>query len=351
LERYSDFARYLARRYAVELVEEGTATVWNLGVASGLRSLDDLMSDLLARADQPAVLDWQTEHDVSALLTECSVFAPAENLSTLPYADHSVDVVALGGDVTAVGEARRVARDAVVTLDGPPEQPSADVIWRANADGQRATQVSIVVTCRQSSYPSDAFLRHIRETIPPSFDVEILVPVSGAAATPEPGKFEVVRCRDAVLGRRLRRAATVAKGEYIVVVDSEVWPVAGWLPPLIQPLRYHADSGAVTGLLVLPDGRVPLTRASQNGAVSVHGEDPGSMRHRYVRRVPAAANELFATDRHLFLEHARRWSKYDEPVPAFSACLASDGLAVLYQPETMAVRPWPEADPVLEADG
>ena len=105
----------------------------------------------------------------------------------------------------------------------------------------------------------------------------------------------VVRCRDEDMGRRLHRAVTAASSDFVVLIATELWPVPGWLPPLVHMLHDRPDAGVASGVLVTPDGRVPVGVLSQNRAGGPPGEDPGSVGHSYVRRLQTAPGELFAT--------------------------------------------------------
>jgi hypothetical protein len=347
LQQYVDFARYLERRYKLAIAEGGAGSLWDLEEASPLRELDDLISGLRASSHQPAILDWQTECDLAALLGECNVFAPEQHDATLPYLDQTIDVVALGDPTPErLAEARRVAAAAVVAAGLRRGEPRFEIVWRSDDRKDRAADVSVVVACRDRQGPSPAFLRQVRETLPRELETEVLLPNGDDAPTDVRNDVRPIRCRDEVWGRSLRRAVDAASGELIVVIGGELWPAAGWLSPLVHLLRHWAGAGVVTGLLVTPDGRVPVNPASRNGDGGPYGADPGAVEHSYVQPVEAASRELFATNRQLLLDHSRRWRDCAEPVAPYSAAVAAEGMAVLRQPETLAVKPWPGAGEV-----
>jgi hypothetical protein len=345
LEQYVEFGRYLERRYALAVAEADAGVVWDLQTASPLRGLDDLVTELRSGPHQPAILDWQTGHDMAALLNECNVFAPEQHDSVLPYLDSSIDVVVLDAETPQrLAEARRVASSAVVTFGGSRGLPSVNIVWRSEGGGDRAPRVSLVVASRDRQPPSRAFLRQLQETLPPGFEAEVLLPVGDEDSPLDVNSdVSVVRCRDEDLGRRLHRAVRAASSDFVVLIATELWPVPGWLPPLVHMLHDRPDAGVASGLLVTPDGRVPVGVPSQNRAEGPPGEDPGSVGHSYVRRLQTAPGELFATRRQLLLDQCHHWSRHAEPVARYCAVVASDGLAVLSQPESLAIKPWPNS--------
>jgi hypothetical protein len=312
VERFPDFASYLTRRYVLRADEPDAGMLWDLRSASPLRDLDDLVTGLRAGPSQPAILDWQREYDIAALLSECNVFTPEQSGSSLPYLDGSVDVVTVSNPAPEVlAEARRVAGTAVAVFSGSTHQPSVDLVWPLEITEWRGTQVSVVVKCALDEVPSSAFLCQLDETRPRDLETEILLPIAnGRSLRDSLGDVEVVPCRDDSWGSRLRSAAASASGDVVVVIDSELWPLAGWLPPLVQVLRHRADAGVVTGLLVTPDGRVPIGAAAQNGASGPQSDDPGSVAHSYVRRLDAAPDEPTANcSLTAAVAGARTWSR------------------------------------------
>ena len=146
LEQYVEFARYLERRYVLAAAKADAGVLWDLQTASPLRGLDDLVSELRSGTHQPAILDWQTGHDLAALLNECNVFAPEQHDSVLPYLDSSIDVVVLDAETPQrLAEARRVASSAVVTFDG------SRGLHRSISRGARRVGATDLRVCRSLS--------------------------------------------------------------------------------------------------------------------------------------------------------------------------------------------------------
>lgn len=343
LNRFVAYARYLERRYTLVAAEDDTGAVWDLRSASPLRELDDLLAGLRVDAHEPAILDWQTGHDVAALFDECNVFAPEPVGPTLPYLDASVDVVAIGDPAPEMlGEAKRVASAAVVVFSRSRARPSIEIVWRSDSEKRRSTRVSVVVTSRDRAAPQPAFLRELAESLPRAFESEIVLPVAGAArASGVSEHVRTVRCRESDgAGRRLQRALEAATGDIAIVLGSELWPAGGWLPPLVHLLGRRPDAGAVTGLMVTPDGRVASRTAVRNGTGASASDDPDAVCHSYVRRLETAPSELVGAHRELLLQHSRRWVSRGDPLAAYCAAVVAHGLDVLYQPETLVVGPW-----------
>jgi hypothetical protein len=141
-----------------------------------------------------------------------------------------------------------------------------------------------------------------------------------------------------------------------VVLDSSIWPVTGWLPPLVHTLWRLPGAGVVTGKLVEPDGRLAgigtaLDAVGQLSATRDGDCDLGAVRYSYVRTLDVAPNGLFATRRQTFLDCNESRPDDHEAAAALCAYVRSGGMAVLYQPETLAIKSWPEAATVATTDG
>jgi hypothetical protein len=344
LEHYSDFARHLERRYALTVFEQDIGAVWDLRKPSPLREVDDLIAGIrLGLGRQPVILDWDTEHDFATLFNECNVFSPPGEDSELPYLDRTIDVVAVvGADGDRLSEARRVAAALVVGVTGSRRVPTVEVLWQSEPADERLADVSIIVAGPEGRPSTPDFLRHLLDTLPVSFTGEVLVDAAIDVRVPRLGRKSVRikrikagRVRDgAGLTARVRRGTEAASGDVLVVVDGSTWPVAGWLPPLVHLLRHVPDAGAITGMLLRPDGRV----------IDPGDEDPGAVCHAHVRRVDVAPSALFATHRRLLLEWSQAQSDAEELATSFCAHVRSGGRAVFYQPETVAISSWLHAD-------
>lgn len=365
LEHYDDFARHLERRYTLMKFEEDTGAVWDLRKRSVLRDVDDLLAGLrIGLTRQPVILDWHTGHDLATSLNECNVFSPLGD-GQLPYLDATIDVVAVGDtDQERISEARRVASALVVAVTGSEPVPAVDVLWQSEpADGGLAG-VSIVVASQDGRPSTAGFLSRLLDTLPSSFAGEVVVDASSDAVVPRLGpeatrlkRIRVTQSRDGDgFAARVRRGAEAASGDTLVVLDSSIWPVAGWLPPLVHTLRHLPGAGVVTGMLVEPDGRLAgvgtaLDADGQPSATGAGDYDLGAVRYSYVRTLDVAPNALFAARRQTFLECNRSRPSDREAAAALCAHVRSGGMTVLYQPETLAIKSWPDAATVATTDG
>src|SRR5262249_21622933 len=148
------------------------------------------------------------------------------------------------------------------------------------------------------------------------------------------------------------RAASAASGDIVAVVDTEAWPLAGWLPPLVHLLDGPQEAGIATSLLLTPDGTVAAECALDESRMEPHGEDPGSIAHSHVRRVQREPAKVFATRKDVFLDRVRVWGRNVDPPAKFCAAAQDEGLPVLRQPMALAVVPWPQLPgSVLESGG
>jgi hypothetical protein len=357
LEHYSDLTRHLERRYALTALEEETGAVWDLRKPSPVREVDELLAGLrLGLARAPVVLDWHTGHDFARLFDECNIFSPPGDGPELPYLDGTIDVVAVpvaDADRERISEARRVAAALVVAVTGSRPMPAVDVLWQAGHVDEGFADVSIIVASPDGQPSTRHFLRDLLDTLPASFTGEVLVDAAIDVRVPRLDResarikrIEVDAFRaDAGFAARVRRGAEAASGDMLVVVEGSTWPVAGWLPPLVHLFRHVPEVGAITGMLLEPDGRL----AGAVGPVDAdrdrnpRGDDIGAARYTHVRRMDVAPSALFATHRQLFLEWSRRQLEDQELATAFCVHVRSGGRTVLYQPESVAISSWLDA--------
>ena len=137
----------------------------------------------------PTVLDWQSGHDLEEDFPEYAIFSPPTDATTLPYLDHTIDiVVAPFADPIFLDEARRVATAAVASF-GPAKgesRPTTRPRRRRPPAARLAVewQSAVVPTLPTASiiipsYNSLAFTRvclaSLRQTVPSNFDCEIIV--------------------------------------------------------------------------------------------------------------------------------------------------------------------------------
>jgi hypothetical protein len=351
LPNYADFARHLERRYASVALEEETGGLWDLRKPSPLREVDELLGELnLGLGRQPVILDWHTGTDLANRFNEYNVFSPGDDDSQLRYLDDTIDVVAIPGtDSETVSEARRVAGTLVVAIREGGSSPAAEVVWRA--EPTEGISVSIVVAAREGQPSTPAFLRHLVDSLPSSFTGEVVVDTSDDLAQSRLGyeaiqlpRVKVLRSPSgASFAARVRRLVEAACGDVVVVLDGSTWPVAGWLPPLLQTLRHVSRAGVVGGMLLRPDGR-PAHAGGPRAADDEHSITPDRDDlldgYTHVQRLDVVPSGLFATHRDLLREVELTKHDDQELTKALCAHTRSGGMRVLWQPDTIAILPW-----------
>jgi GT2 family glycosyltransferase len=336
LEHYVDFAQHVRRRYPCLLDEAGVGLYFSLrpqqaGIyepaprrASDVwQTIDDVLERVRGRGvAEPAILDCRTGLDLAANLPQQPVFSPASSETTLPYLDHSIDIVAVrAGDATAEREADRVAQSAVLLVrnDGGDGQRahSVTVRWNSVLDRTAPPTVSIVIPCLNGIAHTDACLTALRETLPDDFAGEIIVVDDGSDAETlarlktwsevEP-RLRVLR-NESNMGfiRSVNKGADAATGEILIFLNNDTIPIAGWLPPLLRTFRERPDAGAVGGRLVYPSGRLQEAGGVvfRDGSAANFGRDdhdPDLPMYRVFREVDYCSAALLATPRATFLE-------------------------------------------------
>ena len=321
LDHYVDFAQHLRRRYTCLLDEAGVGLYFSLasnvdGAGKGLwQTIDDVIERVRNRGvAEPAILDWQTGLDLGKRLPDQAVFSPGVNDATLPYLDHSIDIVAVRpGETQAIREADRVAESAVLVLTNG----EATVRWNAELKRSEAPSVSIVMPCYNGLAHTNACLTALRETLPDDFAGEIIIVDDGSdpetvaglkAWTKIERRLRVLRNRTNIgFLRSVNKGAKAATGDVLVFLNNDTIPIAGWLAPLLRTIREHRDAGAVGGRLVYPSGRLQEAGGVvfRDGSAANFGRDdhnPDLPLYRVFREVDYCSAALMATPRSVFLE-------------------------------------------------
>ena len=293
----------------------------------------------LTGVEDPSLLDWTGTMRVRPRITDAPVRdarpdAPARNTvvfgpagERLAHPDRGVDIVVLGDApaAPALAEARRVARDVVVTwaADG-----GVAIEWMRTPAARRP-EVTIVV---HGDAP-DGPVPH--------------VPVTGAIEILHAGPGGVPA---------LNRAADAARGGVLVLLGGETRPAAGWLRPLVRTLR-DPGVGVVGPVMLAADGTIQeaggMVFADGSLAAAGRGIAPASPSLTgAVRDVDFVSAGLLATRTGLF----RRLGGLD---PALDPGLADvdyglrvrdAGRRVLLQPQSLvAGSERPAGDPAGEA--
>ncbi|UHQ19817.1 glycosyltransferase [Lysobacter sp. KIS68-7] len=139
--------------------------------------------------------------------------------------------------------------------------------------------------------------------------------------------------------------AALARGEYVVFLNNDTIPQAGWLDALLRTFEDHADVGLVGAQLRYPDGRLQEAGGVvfSDGSAWNYGrfESPEDCRYAYVRDCDYASGAAIALPRALF-EDIGGFSTlyapayYEDTDLAFA--VRARGKRVLYQPESVVVH-------------
>jgi hypothetical protein len=332
-DHYPEFARHLERRYALVVRESEVGEIWDLRRPGPTREIHDLLARVAARLGrQPVLLDWHTGYEFASWLDEYKVISPIGEVSKLPYLDDSIDVVAVIEGEEIIPEARRVAAAAVIAVR-PADPPGLDVLWESELASAHTQPISIVVASKAGEPSTAGYVRTLSDTLPASFTGEILVDVDCDPRVQQLGpeasrlrRIKTFRCQDGEdYHARVRRGAEAASGDLLVVLEGGTWPVPGWLLPLEESM-VDSRVGVATGMFVESNGRL-LGHLTDDQL-----EAP---RHNFVRRLGAVPDDFFVTYRELFLG----WTPLTERSrsASFSGHVQSNGLEVLYQPETVVI--------------
>jgi GT2 family glycosyltransferase len=374
LESYPKFTRHLHLHYATVVDDPESCVIFALrerraaDAQTWRHQLLDIIEDCAAETgNEPAVLDLNTGLDLESLMPSKAVFCPPVEGPALAYLDKSVDiVVAMSSDEAAISEGRRVAGHAVVTLEQSTNDAGsgADLlayttaVQRMNGRLRRTTQsCSIVIPTHDSREQLGPCLGMLDDTLPPSFEGEVIVVDDGSdedvqallAESEQPSRLNLKVVRNkSNLGfvKSCNRGAAAATGDFLVFLNDDTVPLCGWLPALLRTFRSHPDAGAVGGKLLFPDGRLQeagsVIFSDGTGANFGRGDlFSDDALYSYVREVDYCSAALLATPRKLFDEiggfDERYCPAYYEDVD-YCFAVRDHGHKVYYQPESVVVH-------------
>jgi GT2 family glycosyltransferase len=349
LSSYPGFHRHLGR--VARLVESrpGSGIVYDLTPRTDRPSAAERLAEALGR--EPRVLAWNVAR-AAEVFPEATVFAPPDESPVLPYIDRSIDVVAVDRPSPShLGEARRVARVAVVDVTGEPA-----VEWIDRPVVPEPPSVSIVMPVHGGWAVTQACLRILLPSLPPAWPVEVIV-IDDASPDETPDELAAIAEGD----RRLvvlrnehnlgfvgacNRGAAAATGDYLVFLNNDTVPLPGWLPPLIRTFATFPTAGAVGGKLLFPDGRLQEAGGIIfDDASACHfgreHPDPAWPLFNHVRPVDYVSAAVMATPRDLFLalggfDPTYAPGYYEDTDYCFR--LREVGREVLVQPATLVVH-------------
>jgi GT2 family glycosyltransferase len=275
----------------------------------------------------------------------------------LPYLSDSIDLVLTDARSKSGGgdEARRVARNGVVSARQDDGSMDFSIEWLRGADF-RQPSVSIVIPTCDGADLLEPCLSGLVDTVPRHLQAEFIVVDDGS--TDETSSV-VARWSSADDRVRLvrnaenlgfvdscNRGAAEADGEALVFLNNDTLPIHGWLQPLIRTLFQDEGIGAVGGMLVYPNGTLQEAGAvvfsDGTGAnFGKHDPEPDRPRYRFLRDVDYCSAALLTTRRATFERLAGfdtlfRPGYYEETDYCFR--LREAGLRTVYQPESIIVH-------------
>ena len=341
-----EFHSHVNRHYPWTAVSDRAAIALLQAGFDGGRSwqtrVDVLLQDHQARfRGQPSILDLTQGLELAASFPEHTVIHPVDGGDALPYLEDSIDVVIVGEDASdaRLGEARRVARNALIRMGHGLESDWEGAEWLREPD-RRLPTVSIVIPTYDGAGHLETCLQAVKHTVPAHLEVEVLVIDDGSRDSTQQllsdwsqrdGSLRYVR-NDANLGfiESCNLGASRAEGDVLAFLNNDTIPVNGWLQALVETLSDRGDAGAVGGMLVYPDGtlqeaggvifsdasgsklrqgrqprlsavpvrqagRLLLRRSAGDGEAGLRGA--GALRHRVPTRVLRGCRLLLPTPR------------------------------------------------------
>jgi hypothetical protein len=350
LDHYTALKSHLDRRYR-KLASDDACLIFDLreSVAPGSTAAQPTIDEIIDRCrdpsgGDPAILDWNTGLKLAQTLTRHAVFSPPTAEPTLPYLDHSVDIVIVPNDQASIAEARRVASAAVLTVspsdDSADNAPSFAVEWQVAGVARPTTAVSIICLADDSGERAERWQAALQSSLPDGFAGEILwaEPIDGN------GDGNQRREQDSY-AVACNRAAARATGDLLIFLNRRTIPLEGWLAPLLNVLHSQPRAGVVGSKILYADARLDQAGGVAFSDASLAGFGNGDYQiddplYGYVRETDYCGDAVLATTRSLFEDLSGFDSAYASPAYAhadFCFRARERGFGTYYQPDSLLV--------------
>ena len=186
---------------------------------------------------------------------------------------------------------------------------------------------------------------------PPSVPIEVIV-VDDASADPAVAQLDRVegirlirQTRNLGYLRTCNAAAKSAAGAYLLFLNNDTEPCAGWLDAMLALALARPGVGAVGAKLIYPDGRLQeaggIIWNDATGWNYGRGDDPDQPEYNYVREVDYCSGAALLVPRAAFAALGGFDPRY---APAYfedsdlAFRLRAAGYQVLYQPRAVVVH-------------
>lgn len=191
--------------------------------------------------------------------------------------------------------------------------------------------VSFIIPVYNQLEHTQQCLRTLHETLPPGLDHEILIADDGSAEPTRsylsrlPSRYTVLyNERNLGYAASNNRAAKVARGEFLFLLNNDLVLQSDWLPPMLEAFRYCRNLGIV-GNRQLDARTGELDHAGMVfhcGGYPIHYRDPSGINAQAdYQRFPAVTAACCAIRRDVFLRFGGFSTDYRNGFEDVDLCL------------------------------